>query len=820
MAVALDALVDLAVGTNPQSQINVHNLNDLLHSMVRWLAASGQGGSSEAAAKLPPLLDSSGAIHGQSSSGTASAVGGSGTSDGATGEAGISVGGGSGGGSDGAGAGPPSSSAGGGAVGREGTPGGAIDSGVNSPWLYALSEGEVRSMENKLNTLESRLDTLNSLDELQRRAADGATPLADMWNFSTITRRLEAAEAGVAKVCAMMDELAKELSSMRQRNTESDKRSEEMSKRLSDMSDELTLLQGSDRADSGARNKLQDIADELNALKTDVNENFAKCEDLEDLVTWQALEDCLKARIPDPSTEKPALQPTTRQERVKSAKKASPSHEAMEALQQVGALTGKHDSLVGNVTDLENALAGKLTAEDIANLAPKEHIELVAELQARVLALEDQKGEFSALKELVDQIKQTTDEASALDSEKLANILNSHSANEQLIKDMASQMGILRDQLSVLEKTVDALQNAALQQTGPPPTIDPELIEGFRSQVTGMKDEQQLLHDALKELLRDVTENKQHVQQLYQGVESLEGMKADKEYVTLEVEEKADRQSLDDKASRAWVDNHIHQLTAEILEAKDKVSGQDEKLQGALDRLTNDVDGKLDRLELEPLKAYLESKIPKGAPAVAGDGGKGEEGDWDAAGMRRALLKFHCISCDRPVLMKADGPVNPLPVAGSMRPQKVALRPANIQELEAMREQQRRFVSGLHSYPASSFLPSLRSCGGGHTLTHPTRRARLIPPITNVIGQDGLPPPQAPRAANESDVVGQNGQVYRGRMVPNSSYLPQLYQPPNGAKGGARRFSKSAKSARISPGKDDQRPISSMDVTAHSMNAP
>ena len=31
----------------------------------------------------------------------------------------------------------------------------------------------------------------------------------------------------------------------------------------------------------------------------------------------------------------------------------------------------------------------------------------------------------------------------------------------------------------------------------------------------------------------------------------------------------------------------------------------------------------------------LESKIPKGAPAVAGDGGKGEEGDWDAAGMRR-----------------------------------------------------------------------------------------------------------------------------------------------------------------------------------------
>ena len=38
--------------------------------------------------------------------------------------------------------------------------------------------------------------------------------------------------------------------------------------------------------------------------------------------------------------------------------------------------------------------------------------------------------------------------------------------------------------------------------------------------------------------------------------------------------QKADRQLLDDKASRVWVDNHIHQLTQEILNAKDHVSGQ------------------------------------------------------------------------------------------------------------------------------------------------------------------------------------------------------------------------------------------------------
>lgn len=287
---------------------------------------------------------------------------------------------------------------------------------------------------------------------------------------------------------------------------------------------------------------------------------------------------------------------------------------------------------------------------------------------------------------------------------------------------------------------------------------DPEMVEGFRSQVGGLSEEQKLLHNALEQLLQDLAESKQHievsmcffssiyslasiflcqnnstihclegawglrtakwsefwiflcchcffnffgtifsdtmrdliveglssclnnvsfyialcqlkismpllfpVQSLHQDVENLNELKADKEFVTLEVEDvsiwaacrcmcpytlhccncfyggwswvsygsrslhqtyylpglpwtslvwgatkwdlvlvnvvgplavfcpeafecsdlcvhcalqKADRGMLEDKASRAWVDNHIHQLTQEIIHAKDKVSGQ------------------------------------------------------------------------------------------------------------------------------------------------------------------------------------------------------------------------------------------------------
>lgn len=85
-----------------------------------------------------------------------------------------------------------------------------------------------------------------------------------------------------------------------------------------------------------------------------MNENFAKCEDLEDLVTWKSLEDCLKARIPEtPQPAVPEPPPVTRQERVKSAKKAMPSREALQALQQVGALSSRYDKLAEDVSELE-----------------------------------------------------------------------------------------------------------------------------------------------------------------------------------------------------------------------------------------------------------------------------------------------------------------------------------------------------------------------------------------------------------------------------------------------------------------------------------
>ena len=69
--------------------------------------------------------------------------------------------------------------------------------------------------------------------------------------------------------------------------------------------------------------------------------------------------------------------------------------------------------------------------------------------------------------------------------------------------------------------------------------------------------------------------------------------------------QKADRAALEGKASREWVDSTFERLDREIREAKSKLMGQEEAFKMAMSQINEDVDGKLDRNELEPLKEYF-----------------------------------------------------------------------------------------------------------------------------------------------------------------------------------------------------------------------
>lgn len=53
------------------------------------------------------------------------------------------------------------------------------------------------------------------------------------------------------------------------------------------------------------------------------------------------------------------------------------------------------------------------------------------------------------------------------------------------------------------------------------------------------------------------------------------------------------------------MDSTFERLDREIREARSKLMGQEEALKMAVNQISEDVEGKLDRMELTPLKEYF-----------------------------------------------------------------------------------------------------------------------------------------------------------------------------------------------------------------------
>nr|XP_023412496.1 glutamine-rich protein 2 [Loxodonta africana] len=312
-------------------------------------------------------------------------------------------------------------------------------------------------------------------------------------------------------------------------------------------------------------------------------------------------------------------------------------------------------------------------------------------------------------------------------------------------------------------------------------------------------------------------------QVLYQGIEKLEKEKANREHLEMEIDVKADKSALAGKVSRIQFDATTEQLNHMMRELVAKMSGQEQDWQKMLDKLLLEMDNKLDRLELDPVKQMLEDRwkslrqqLKERSPLYQAD---------EAAAMRRQLLAhFHCLSCDRPLETPVTGQIIPVTPVGPGLPWHRSIRPYTIFELEQVRQQSRNLKLGgtfprgdlgqmersvgrlrtMHSkmlmdiekvqihfggsVKASSqmirellqaqclsspcykrvpdmadysYAPVPRRCGGSHTLTYPYRRSRL-----QHLPQGPYPTEEIQIAMkhDEVDILGLDGHIYKGRM--------------------------------------------------------
>ncbi|XP_067859799.1 glutamine-rich protein 2-like isoform X2 [Heptranchias perlo] len=252
------------------------------------------------------------------------------------------------------------------------------------------------------------------------------------------------------------------------------------------------------------------------------------------------------------------------------------------------------------------------------------------------------------------------------------------------------------------------------------------------------------------------------LQGIQEKLDQLEEKKVDKEFLEMEINGKADKKALENKVSRTLLDATAQQLNAMMQELLNKVCAQEKDWQKVLEKLLCDMDCKLDRMELDPLKKQLEERWKQLKKQLRN--GPGIEAD-SAAGFRKQLLeRFKCISCAKSTRM-LTGPHLITIAASALHPR---VRPTTAPELDSLKQQKSLYNDYYDSHVNRN---SNRPCGGSHTVTGPVGRRNNRNLNLQTVYQYGDPNPMYRR--EEVEIQGIDGIMYKGRIDPK---LPTIYQ--------------------------------------------
>uniref|UniRef100_A0A8C6QS63 Glutamine rich 2 n=2 Tax=Nannospalax galili TaxID=1026970 RepID=A0A8C6QS63_NANGA len=385
--------------------------------------------------------------------------------------------------------------------------------------------------------------------------------------------------------------------------------------------------------------------------------------------------------------------------------------------------------------------------------------------------------------------------------------------------DLGHQVSLLVQRYEQLQDMVNTLAASRPSKKAKLQSQDEELLGHVQSAILQVQGDCEKLNITTSNLIEDHRQKQKDIEVLYHGLEKLEKEKADREHLFVEMDVKANKSDLESKVSRIQFDATTEQLNHMMQELVAKMSGQEQDWQKLVDRLLAEMDSKLDRLELDPVKQLLEDRwkslkqqLKERSPLYQAD---------EAAAMRRQLLAhFHCLSCDRPLEMPVTGQVIPVTPVGPGLPGHRSIRPYTVFELEQVRQQSRNLKLGgsfprgdlsqmergvgrlrtMHSKvlmdiekvqihlgvsmkASSQMIRELlqarcldhpcykrgadsadytystvpRRCGGSHTLTYPYRRNRMqhLSPLEEI---------QITMKHDEVDILGLDGHIYKGRM--------------------------------------------------------
>lgn len=312
-------------------------------------------------------------------------------------------------------------------------------------------------------------------------------------------------------------------------------------------------------------------------------------------------------------------------------------------------------------------------------------------------------------------------------------------------------------------------------------------VEGLMNLVGTVQDMQEQLkevHEAAYKISMEKEERQQHLNALLEQIELLKTIKLDREDMVEAMAEKADLRQLARKVSHDQFETACDDLTRGVERALGKLNIQEALWQQALDDIQREIEAKLDKMELSPVKDFFNKKLRQLQNNLKQMMDLRKE--VEAAGTKRRLLRdVNCISCDAKAVMASEVPGS-LPVSKAM-PQNLSMKPYLSYELDTIRKQQANQLPQRNLNDWENIDKQVqqkptkvrsetdkhlcnRYCGGSHTVTTASQRVVRLGHFIKQWGPAVLP-------LSSGLATGDDGRMYKVTTDVPPEPVPEVPPP-------------------------------------------